>query len=147
MSREGSSSPAPVVDGSGLRVCLISARFNDRIVDALAEGARRGLERCGVSEVTEITVPGALEIPAACDAANTTLLQSLLLSSLFCWRTLATLARVGASSYFVPRGDALRYAHPSRPWHRANHRLLASSPPPPLPPRTPECPELPEFPE
>ncbi|MEL0039949.1 MAG: 6,7-dimethyl-8-ribityllumazine synthase, partial [Ilumatobacter sp.] len=48
---------------------LISARFNDRIVDALAEGARRGLERCGVSEVTEITVPGALEIPAACDAA------------------------------------------------------------------------------
>ncbi|MGB0736451.1 MAG: 6,7-dimethyl-8-ribityllumazine synthase [Ilumatobacteraceae bacterium] len=69
MSREGSSSPAPVVDGSGLRVCLISARFNDRIVDALAEGARRGLERCGVSEVTEITVPGALEIPAACDAA------------------------------------------------------------------------------
>lgn len=69
MSREGSSSPAPVVDGSGLRVCLVSARFNDRIVDALAEGARRGLERCGVSEVTEITVPGALEIAAACDAA------------------------------------------------------------------------------
>ncbi len=69
MSREGSSSPAPVVGGSGLRVCLIRARFNDRIVDALAEGARRGLERCGVSEVTEITVPGALEIPAACDAA------------------------------------------------------------------------------
>ncbi|MEK9838461.1 MAG: 6,7-dimethyl-8-ribityllumazine synthase [Ilumatobacter sp.] len=69
MSREGSSSPAPVVDGTGLSVCLISARFNDRIVDALAEGARRGLERCGVSEVTEITVPGALEIPAACDAA------------------------------------------------------------------------------
>jgi len=69
VSREGSSSPAPIVDGAGLRVCIVRARFNDRIVDALADGARRGLERCGVNEVTEITVPGALEIPAACDAA------------------------------------------------------------------------------
>lgn len=70
MSRDLTSKPTPIPDGAGLRVCLVRARFNDEIVSALVEGARRGLERCGVSDITEVTVPGALEIPVACDAAS-----------------------------------------------------------------------------
>ena len=69
MSRDLSTTPAPIPDGSGLRVCIVRARFNDQIVSALVAGARRALERCGVAEVSEVTVPGALEIPIACDAA------------------------------------------------------------------------------
>lgn len=70
MSRDLTSKPTPIPDGAGLRVCLVRARFNDEIVSALVEGARRGLERCGVSDITEVTVPGALEIPVACDVAS-----------------------------------------------------------------------------
>lgn len=69
MSRDLPTTPAPIPDGSGLRVCIVRARFNDQIVSALVAGARRALERCGVADVSEVTVPGALEIPIACDAA------------------------------------------------------------------------------
>ena len=55
MSREGSSSPAPVVDGSGLRVCLISARFNDRIVDALVGSIyATDTDRASLAEVPQL---------------------------------------------------------------------------------------------
>lgn len=66
MTRAGSSgAPTPELDGTGLRVGIIAARFNDHIVTALRDGARRGLERLKVADVTEAWVPGAFELPLA----------------------------------------------------------------------------------
>jgi 6,7-dimethyl-8-ribityllumazine synthase len=57
----------PEIDGTGLRIGIIAARFNDHIVGRLHAGARRGLARIGVadSDVTEAWVPGAFELPLA----------------------------------------------------------------------------------
>jgi 6,7-dimethyl-8-ribityllumazine synthase len=53
------------VDGSGRSVALVCARFNDRIVERLEQGARRALLEHGVAvaDVTTWWAPGALEIP------------------------------------------------------------------------------------
>ena len=68
MTRAGSSgAAAPDIDGTGLRIGIISARFNDHIVVPLRDGARRALARTGVadSDITEAWVPGAFELPLA----------------------------------------------------------------------------------
>ncbi len=56
-----------VLDGRGLKVCLVAARFNETIVERLVEGARRALLQHGVSEddIQLIWVPGAFEIAVA----------------------------------------------------------------------------------
>jgi 6,7-dimethyl-8-ribityllumazine synthase len=51
-------------DISGARVLIVEARFYDDIQDALMEGAVAELTKAGVIH-TVLTVPGALEIPAA----------------------------------------------------------------------------------
>jgi 6,7-dimethyl-8-ribityllumazine synthase len=51
-------------DISGARALIVEARFYDDIQDALLEGAVTELKAAGVSHDV-ITVPGALEIPAA----------------------------------------------------------------------------------
>jgi 6,7-dimethyl-8-ribityllumazine synthase len=58
------------VDGAGLRVALVCARFNDHVTKRLLDGARRGLEAARVdpADVTETWVPGAFEIPLAMKA-------------------------------------------------------------------------------
>jgi 6,7-dimethyl-8-ribityllumazine synthase len=55
------------VDGSGVRVAVICARFNDLITNRLLDGALDGLGRHGVAadDVTVAWVPGAFEIPLA----------------------------------------------------------------------------------
>jgi 6,7-dimethyl-8-ribityllumazine synthase len=55
------------VDGSGVRVAVICARFNDLITLRLLDGALDSLGRHGVAEqdVTVAWVPGAFEIPLA----------------------------------------------------------------------------------
>jgi 6,7-dimethyl-8-ribityllumazine synthase len=55
------------VDGTGLRVGLIVAQFNEAITSRLLEGARDALTRHGVREdaITIVSVPGALELPQA----------------------------------------------------------------------------------
>ncbi len=50
-------------------VLLVEARFYGDIADALLDGARHALETTGHSHET-ITVPGALEIPAAIALAS-----------------------------------------------------------------------------
>ena len=67
MTRAGSSSAIPDLDGKGLRIAIIGARFNDHIVVNLRDGALRGLERLGVadSDIMESWVPGAFELPLA----------------------------------------------------------------------------------
>jgi 6,7-dimethyl-8-ribityllumazine synthase len=51
-------------DVSGARALIVEARFYDDIQDALLEGAVAELKAAGVAHDV-ITVPGALEIPAA----------------------------------------------------------------------------------
>ena len=70
MTRAGSSSQMPELNGAGLRIAIIGARFNDHIVVPLRDGALRGLERLGVADadITEAWVPGAFELPLAAQA-------------------------------------------------------------------------------
>ena len=51
-------------DVSGARVLIVEARFYDDIPDELLDGAARELKAAGASHDV-VTVPGALEIPAA----------------------------------------------------------------------------------
>lgn len=53
------------LDGEGLKVALVAARFNEAVVERLVEGARRALRQHGVreSDIELIWVPGSLEIP------------------------------------------------------------------------------------
>jgi len=50
--------------GRSPRILIVEARFYDDIADALLNGARKALDEAGCTYDT-ITVPGALEIPAA----------------------------------------------------------------------------------
>ena len=70
MTRAGSSGAMPMLDGRGLRIGIVSARFNDHIVTALRDGALRGLERVGVADdnIIEYWVPGAFEVSLAAKA-------------------------------------------------------------------------------
>jgi 6,7-dimethyl-8-ribityllumazine synthase len=56
------------LDGSGLKVAIVQARFNGAIVDALAEGCKAELKRLKVAHIEHIKVPGALEVPLALQA-------------------------------------------------------------------------------
>lgn len=60
----------PDLDGAGLRIAVLCARFNDRVTNRLLDGARRGLARAGVApdDVIVTWVPGAFELPFAAKA-------------------------------------------------------------------------------
>lgn len=55
------------LDGAGLRVCVVVARWNSFVTAKLLEGALAGLKQRGVpdSDVTTAWVPGAFEVPTA----------------------------------------------------------------------------------
>jgi 6,7-dimethyl-8-ribityllumazine synthase len=53
----------PNLNGAGLRVGIVMARFNKDIGEGLLSGCCQELGRLGVVETTLVTVPGALEIP------------------------------------------------------------------------------------
>ena len=61
-------------NGPTLRVGIVCSRFNEFIVTALLDGARRGLTTCGVADhnVDVAWVPGAFEIPVAIRTMATT---------------------------------------------------------------------------
>ena len=52
-----------------MHILIVEARFYDALADALLDGARAALEAAGATHET-ITVPGALEIPAAVARAH-----------------------------------------------------------------------------
>ncbi|KAJ5818288.1 hypothetical protein N7474_003879 [Penicillium riverlandense] len=56
---------APTYDGSGLRVAIVHARWNTKIIDQLIAGAKKSLLAAGVTEdnITIQTVPGSYELP------------------------------------------------------------------------------------
>ena len=55
------------VDGTGLRIGVIVAQFNEAVTSRLLDGAREALDRHGVLEdaITIVHVPGSLELPQA----------------------------------------------------------------------------------
>ena len=60
----------PALDGRGLRIGIVQARFNQGITDALAAACRDELRTLGVAEadIAMEQVPGALEVPLALQA-------------------------------------------------------------------------------
>ncbi len=58
------------LDGTGLRIGIVQARFNEDITGALAAACRAELAALGVAEsdIDLLQVPGALEVPIALQA-------------------------------------------------------------------------------
>ncbi len=59
------AAPPEGLDGRGLRIGVVRARWNDHIVSRLALGVGRGLAGLGVdpADVIDVTVPGSFELP------------------------------------------------------------------------------------
>ncbi len=53
------------VDGTGLRVAVVAARWHATVMDGLLAGARRALADAHVTDVVEVRVPGSFELPVA----------------------------------------------------------------------------------
>ncbi|WP_038218494.1 6,7-dimethyl-8-ribityllumazine synthase [Xenophilus azovorans] len=66
-ANKGAAGP---LDGRGLRIGIVQARFNEDITNALAEACLAELHRLGVADdaIDHRTVPGALEVPVALQA-------------------------------------------------------------------------------
>jgi 6,7-dimethyl-8-ribityllumazine synthase len=58
---------APNLDGQGLRVAIVQARFNEPLTARLVRACRAELAALGVDDedIAHVTVPGALEVPLA----------------------------------------------------------------------------------
>jgi 6,7-dimethyl-8-ribityllumazine synthase len=61
--------PSGVPSAQGLRVAVLYAGFNPRVVDGLLEGACEALDAMEAAEVRRERVPGAFELPLAAKAA------------------------------------------------------------------------------
>ena len=61
---------AGALDGKGLRIGIVQARFNEDITDALATACLGELAQLGVAaeDIDRVSVPGALEVPLALQA-------------------------------------------------------------------------------
>ncbi|HVP04781.1 MAG TPA: 6,7-dimethyl-8-ribityllumazine synthase [Dehalococcoidia bacterium] len=55
--------PAPDLDGSGLRVAIVVARFNEHITSRLLDGALEAADRHLVKQRDTFWVPGSFELP------------------------------------------------------------------------------------
>jgi len=58
---------AAELDGQGLHIAIVQARFNEALTDRLTEACMVELRALGVDEahITRVGVPGALEVPLA----------------------------------------------------------------------------------
>ena len=68
--KDAEQGQAAGLDGEGLHIGIVRARFNDALTLALETACVQELETLGVAvrDVTRVTVPGALEIPVALKA-------------------------------------------------------------------------------
>ena len=65
MSGHGAPPVEPVTGAAGLRVAVVAAQWHQTVMDGLLDGARRALADSGVTDATELRVPGAFELPVA----------------------------------------------------------------------------------
>ena len=58
------------LQGKGLRIGIVQARFNHEVTNALSSACRQELLALGVAErdIHQVSVPGALEVPVALQA-------------------------------------------------------------------------------
>lgn len=56
------------LNGQGLRIGVVTARWNSQITYLLEEGALKELKELGCTNVQSVRVPGAFEAPLACKA-------------------------------------------------------------------------------
>ena len=65
MAGDKAAGPPAGLDGRGLRIGVVRARWNAPIVERLAQGVGRGLAALGVdpADVVDETVPGSFELP------------------------------------------------------------------------------------
>ena len=70
MQDADTGSPQQVLDGAGLRIGIVRARFNDAVTLKLEEACLAALAALGVADkhITRLQVPGALEVPVALKA-------------------------------------------------------------------------------
>jgi 6,7-dimethyl-8-ribityllumazine synthase len=61
--------PSDIPSAQGLRVAVLYADFNPRIVEGLLAGALAALGEMGAEEIRQEKVPGAFELPLAAKAA------------------------------------------------------------------------------
>jgi 6,7-dimethyl-8-ribityllumazine synthase len=63
----GGGAPRLSIEGAAtLRVAVIASQWHERLMDALLDGARRGLRDAGVeTDPVVVRVPGAFELPVA----------------------------------------------------------------------------------
>ena len=68
MQHADKGTPSTQADGTGLRIGIVQARFNESITNALAQACRSTLEEdlnIDPAHITLVQVPGALEVPLA----------------------------------------------------------------------------------
>jgi 6,7-dimethyl-8-ribityllumazine synthase len=56
------------LEGQGLRIGIVQARFNQGVTQALTDACTQELKACGVTSITHVQVPGALEVATALQA-------------------------------------------------------------------------------
>jgi 6,7-dimethyl-8-ribityllumazine synthase len=56
------------LQGAGLNIGIVQARFNEGVTDALARACAAELQALGVTDITHVQVPGALEVALALQA-------------------------------------------------------------------------------
>jgi 6,7-dimethyl-8-ribityllumazine synthase len=64
----GAGAPEIELDGTGLRVTIVTASWHEKIANGLLDGARRALAAANAT-VTEVRVPGSFELPVVSRAA------------------------------------------------------------------------------
>jgi 6,7-dimethyl-8-ribityllumazine synthase len=67
----GEGAPTLTVDGSQLSVVVIASQWHQQVMNGLLEGARRALREAGVTDVTELRVPGVFELGVAAARVTT----------------------------------------------------------------------------
>jgi 6,7-dimethyl-8-ribityllumazine synthase len=69
MSGKGAPDAPTGLDGRGVRVAIVAARWHHKVTDALVEGAQRALKECSIDDATLLQVPGAFEVPVVAMAS------------------------------------------------------------------------------
>jgi 6,7-dimethyl-8-ribityllumazine synthase len=64
----GGSPGERVLDGHGLRVAIVCARWHNEVSNGLLGGAERALVDCRIEDTAVIKVPGAFELPVMAKA-------------------------------------------------------------------------------
>jgi len=55
-------------DAKGLKIGVVTARFNSEVTEKLEQGALQALKEMGCADIRAVRVPGAVEIPLAASA-------------------------------------------------------------------------------